>query len=85
MEYDKRISSFVVIGLKQSGCATVHSADGESGLIAAQSSSYTAAVVGVMLPKLDGLSLIQQLRAKGIRIPVLILSAKPSQTPRWAA
>ena len=82
VEDDKKIASFVVNGLKQSGYAADHSADGETGLIAAQSISYDAAVVDIMLPKLDGLSLIQQLRAKGIRIPILILSAKASVDDR---
>src|ERR1017187_2887991 len=82
VEDGKKIASFVVNGLKQSGYAADHSADGESGLITAQSISYDAAVVDIMLPKLDGLSLIQQLRAKGIRIPILILSAKASVDDR---
>jgi two-component system, OmpR family, response regulator len=82
VEDDKKIASFVVNGLKQSGFAVDHSADGEQGLIMAQSIAYDAAVVDIMLPKLDGLSLIQQLRAKGTRIPVLILSAKASVDDR---
>src|ERR1035441_9363203 len=82
VEDDKKIASFVVNGLKQSGYAADHSADGENGLIMAQSIAYDAAVVDIMLPKLDGLSLIQQLRAKGTRIPVLILSAKASVDDR---
>ena len=75
VEDDKKIASFVVNGLKQSGYAADHSADGENGLIMAQSIAYDAVVVDIMLPKLDGLSLIQQLRAKGIRIPVLLNEA----------
>jgi two-component system, OmpR family, response regulator len=82
VEDDKKIASFVINGLKQSGYAVDHSAEGENGLIMAQSISYDAAVVDIMLPKLDGLSLIQQLRAKGVRIPVLILSAKASVDDR---
>ncbi len=82
VEDDKKIASFVVNGLKQSGYAVDHSADGENGLIMAQSIAYDAAVVDIMLPKLDGLSLIQQLRAKGTRTPVLILSAKASVDDR---
>ena len=82
VEDDKKIASFIVNGLKQSGFAVDHSADGEHGLIMAQSIAYDAAVVDIMLPKLDGLSLIQQLRAKGTRIPVLILSAKASVDDR---
>src|ERR1035437_2105928 len=82
VEDDKKIATFVVNGLKQSGYAADHSADGESGLIPAQSLSSHAAVVDIMLPKLDGLSLIQQLRAKGVRMPILILSAKASVDDR---
>jgi two-component system OmpR family response regulator len=82
VEDDKKIASFVVNGLKQSGYAVDHAAEGEQGLIMAQSISYDAAVVDIMLPKLDGLSLIQQLRAKGIRMPILILSAKASVDDR---
>jgi two-component system OmpR family response regulator len=82
VEDDKKIASFIVNGLKQGGYAVDHSADGESGLIKAQSIAYDAAVVDIMLPKLDGLSLIQQLRAKGVQIPVLILSAKASVDDR---
>ena len=82
VEDDKKIASFVVNGLKQSGYAVDHSADGENGLIMAQTISYDAVVVDVMLPMLDGLSLIQQLRAKSSHIPVLILSAKASVDDR---
>lgn len=82
VEDDKKIASFVVNGLKQSGYAVDHAADGESGLFQAQTIAYDATVVDLMLPKLDGLSLIQQLRKHGIRMPVLILSAKASVDDR---
>ena len=82
VEDDKKIASFVVNGLKQSGYAVDHCADGEEALISAQSVTYDAAIVDVMLPKLDGLSLVQQLRGKGVRTPVLILSAKASVDDR---
>ena len=78
VEDDRKIASFVVKGLKESGYAVDHSADGEQGLIMAHTVAYDAAIVDLMLPKLDGLSLIQQLRARGKRMPVLILSAKAS-------
>src|SRR4029077_1922398 len=48
----------------------------------AETLSYDAAIVDLMLPQLDGLSLIQQLRANGVKIPVLILSAKASVDDR---
>lgn len=82
VEDDEKIASFIVKGLKQSGYAVDHCADGEAALVRAQTASYDAAVVDLMLPKLDGLSLIQQLRAKGFRVPVLILSAKASVDDR---
>ncbi len=82
VEDDKKIASFVVNGLKQSGYAVDHSPDGEDALLRAQTVAYDAAVVDLMLPKLDGLGLIQQLRAQGLRIPVLILSAKASVDDR---
>jgi len=79
---DKKIASFVVNGLKQSGFAVDHAMDGEDGLVRAQAIAYDAAVVDLMLPKLDGLSLIQQLRGHEVRIPILILSAKASVEDR---
>src|SRR2546427_439862 len=82
VEDDKKIASFVVNGLKQSGFAVDHCADGEEALFRAQTISYDAAIVDLMLPKLDGLSLIQQLRARGVRMPVLILSAKATVDDR---
>jgi len=82
VEDDKKIATFVVKGLKQSGFAADHAADGEAGLVMAASVNYDAAIVDLMLPKLDGLILIQKIRAKGSRMPVLILSAKASVDDR---
>src|SRR5215467_1810151 len=82
VEDDKKIASFVVNGLKQSGFAVDHCPDGEEALFRAQTIPYDAAVVDIMLPKLDGLSLIQRLRAHNVRTPVLILSAKASVDDR---
>src|SRR5436309_1668218 len=82
VEDDKKIASFVVNGLKQSGYAVDHAANGVNGLAYAETLSYDAAIVDLMLPELDGLSLIQQLRAKGLKVPVLILSAKASVDDR---
>jgi two-component system, OmpR family, response regulator len=82
VEDDKKIASFVVNGLKQSGFAVDHSANGESGLEMAQSVPYDAAVIDIMLPKLDGLTLVQTLRREGQHLPVLILSAKTTVDDR---
>jgi two-component system OmpR family response regulator len=82
VEDDEKIASFVVKGLKQNGFAVDHRSDGEAGLSLALTVAYDAAVIDLMLPKLDGLGLIQQIRAKEIRLPVLILSAKATVEDR---
>ena len=82
VEDDNKIASFVVQGLKQAGFAVDRAADGEEALILAETTAFDAAVVDIMLPKLDGLSLIQRLRAKKIRVPVIVLSAKASVDDR---
>ena len=82
VEDDNKIASFVVKGLKQAGYAVDRSADGEEALILAETTAYDAAVVDLMLPRLDGLSLIQRLRAAKCRTPVLILSARASVDDR---
>lgn len=82
VEDDKKIASFVVNGLKQSGFAVDQCGDGDQGLMLGQTVSYDAAVLDVMLPKLDGLSMLQKLRSGGVKIPVLILSAKASVDDR---
>src|SRR2546428_8823293 len=82
IEDDEKIASFIVNGLKQAGFATEHSANGEDGLHLASTQHYDAAVVDLMLPRLDGLSMIEELRRHEINTPVLILSAKRSVDDR---
>lgn len=82
VEDDGKIASFVVNGLRQSGFAVDHAADGEQGLALARTVNYDAAVLDLMLPKLDGLSLLRQLRADRALTPVLILSARASVDDR---
>ncbi|HEV8341364.1 MAG TPA: response regulator transcription factor [Candidatus Binatia bacterium] len=76
VEDDQKIASFVVKGLKQAGFAVDHAADGEDGLHLSMTEPYDVAVIDIMLPKLDGLSLIEKLRQQQINTPVIILSAK---------
>src|SRR3954447_23282733 len=82
VEDDAKIASFVVNGLKQSGFAVDRCADGEEAHALASTTAYDVAVVDIMLPKLDGLSLVQRLRKEGARVPVIILSAKASVDDR---
>jgi two-component system OmpR family response regulator len=82
VEDDNKIASFIVKGLKQAGFAVDRCADGEEALLLAETTAFDAAIVDLMLPKLDGLSLIQRIRGKKIRTPVIILSAKASVDDR---
>jgi DNA-binding response OmpR family regulator len=76
IEDDKKIASFVMNGLRQAGFAVDHAGDGEEGVHLAMHESYDAAVIDIMLPRLDGLSLIDEIRRSGVKTPVLILSAR---------
>jgi two-component system, OmpR family, response regulator len=82
VEDDEKIASFVVKGLKQNGYAVDHSPDGERAFALAKTVAYDAAVMDLMLPGLNGLKVIEQLRAESVRLPVLILSAKASVDDR---
>lgn len=82
VEDDKKIASFIAKGLREAGFAVDVGADGEDGLHLALSDVYSAAVIDIMLPELDGLSLIERIRAKNMQTPVLILSAKHSVDDR---
>lgn len=76
VEDDKKIASFIVSGLEAAGFAVDHAADGETALKRVTSEPYAAAVVDIMVPKMDGLSLIEAMRRRNILTPVIILSAK---------
>jgi two-component system, OmpR family, response regulator len=78
VEDDEKIATFVVNGLKQSGFSVDHAADGEQALALFRAVNYDAAVLDIMLPKLDGLSVLRRVRADKNRTPVLLLSAKAS-------
>jgi two-component system OmpR family response regulator len=78
VEDDKKIASFIAGGLRQAGFAVDQAAEGEEGLHLALAEPYDVAVVDVMLPKLDGLELVQRLRRDRVRTPVIILSARRS-------
>jgi DNA-binding response OmpR family regulator len=75
-EDDKVIADFVSQGLREAGYAVDVAATGPDALRKALDGQYDAAVMDVMLPELDGLSVIEQLRAKRKQTPVLILSAR---------
>ena len=78
VEDDKKIASFVKKGLEAAGFAVDHAPDGEEGLHLALTESYDAAIIDLMLPRLDGLTLIENIRKDRINTPIIILSAKGS-------
>jgi two-component system OmpR family response regulator len=75
IEDDRDAATWLLKGLAESGHVADHAADGEQGLALALERVHDALIVDRMLPKMDGLTIIRTLRAEGIEIPVLILSA----------
>jgi two-component system, OmpR family, response regulator len=75
-EDDEVIADFVSQGLREAGYAVDVASTGPDALKKALEGGYDAAVIDVMLPGLDGLSVIEQLRARRQQTPVLILSAR---------
>jgi two-component system OmpR family response regulator len=82
VEDDATIAAYVAKGFKEAGFAVVHASDGPTGLELALGESFNAAVIDIMLPGLDGLSIIDEVRRRQIRMPVIILSAKRSVDDR---
>jgi two-component system, OmpR family, response regulator len=82
VEDDATIAEFVSRGLREAGFAVDHAVDGDAGLTSALHQPYDVAIVDVMLPKRDGLALIDDLRRRGVTTPVLILSARRSVDDR---
>jgi two-component system, OmpR family, response regulator len=75
IEDDREAAGFLCKALKESGHAAEHAGDGESGLELAGEARFDVLIIDRMLPKRDGLSVIETLRKSGDKTPVLILSA----------
>jgi two-component system, OmpR family, response regulator len=84
VEDDEKIASFLVSGLKQANFAVDRTADGEEALSLLRAITYDALVLDIMLPKLDGLSVLRKIRQEKILVPVLLLSAMASVDNRIA-
>jgi len=82
VEDDNRTASFIIKALKQEGYSVNRAIDGEEGLHFATTEDYDLAIVDIMMPKLDGLSLIDRLRRKNNKTPVFVLSARNSVDDR---
>ena len=76
VEDDLTIAEFVTKGLREAGFTVDHATDGETGLNLALSNAYDVAILDLMLPTRDGLSVIREMRRQQVTTPVLILSAR---------
>ena len=75
IEDDREAASYLMQALDEAGHVTHHASDGETGYAMASSMDYDVLIVDRMLPRRDGLSIVESLRAEGSKTPVLILSA----------
>src|SRR5512134_612305 len=75
IEDDQETATFLKRALKESGHVAEYAGDGQTGLDLARANAYDVLIVDRMLPKCDGLAVIQALRTEEIRTPALILSA----------
>lgn len=82
IEDDDRTAGFVTKGFNQAGYAVERASDGENGLYMATELPFDIAVIDIMLPKLDGLKVIEKLRDRRLKLPIIVLSAKKSLDDR---
>jgi heavy metal response regulator len=78
VEDEKKVASFIKRGLEEEGFNVDLAHDGEEGLFMAETNPYSLILMDLMLPKKDGLTVLRELRDKGISTPVLCLTAKDS-------
>ena len=76
VEDDHKIASFIIKGLRAEGFAVDHATDGQDGLHLALTEPYAVAVIDIMLPQINGLKLIENMRREKLNTPVIILSAR---------
>ena len=76
VEDEKKVASFIKRGLEEEGFNVDLAHDGEEGLFMAETNPYSLILMDLMLPKKDGLTVLRELRDKGINVPVLCLTAK---------
>ncbi|MDB6055094.1 MAG: DNA-binding response regulator [Verrucomicrobiales bacterium] len=82
VEDSERLQRFVAIGLREAGYAVDVTSDGAEGLWMAESNSYDVIVLDIMLPSMDGLTILENLRRKDIRTHVLLLTARDTVDDR---
>lgn len=78
VEDDTQIAEFIQLSLKQAGYGCFWATDGEMGLFAARHYSFSAIIMDIMIPKINGLDIIRKIRAEGNTTPIIVLSARGS-------
>src|SRR5262249_34895425 len=79
VEDEKKLAAFVKKGFEQAcDCVVDVAYEGEEALLYAQAYEYDAVILDLMLPRKDGLEVLRELRARSIRFPVLLLTARDS-------
>ena len=82
IEDEKKTTAFISKGLEEAGYSVESARDGEAGLELALGSRFDLLLVDVMLPKKDGWTVVEELRAKGVHTPILFLTARDSVPDR---
>jgi two-component system OmpR family response regulator len=82
VEDDKKTADFIRAGLSEEGFFVRHTVDGRTGLDLGLEDNFDVAIVDIMLPGLDGLSLVEQLRSAGSTMPILFLSGRKTVEDR---
>ena len=78
IEDDKKTADFLLKALKEAGYTTIHAADGRTGLMTAKTEVFDLAIIDLMLPLVDGFTVIENIRQAQIPVPIIILSARNS-------
>jgi heavy metal response regulator len=78
VEDEKKVASFLKKGLEEERYAVDCAFDGEEALFMADANEYDLVILDIMLPKVDGLEVLKQVRDKGATLPILMLTAKDS-------
>ena len=78
IEDDKKTADFLLKALKEAGYSTIYASDGRTGLMTAKVETFDLAIIDLMLPLVDGFTVIENIRQAQIAVPIIILSAKNS-------
>ncbi len=82
VEDDQKTAAFIKSGLTEERFSVHHAVNGRTGLDLGLEGSFDAAIIDIMLPGLDGLSLVEQLRSAGLTMPILFLSGRKTVEDR---